>query len=99
MCDRPPVKDLVGVALRALSRLDVEGLEEMAERCKRLRCEMEERPREEWTEFVVEAREALQPLRNFARVLDATAANLDILANLSDLRAGRLEYGGRRSRV
>lgn len=95
---QPSMRELAGASVRALSRFDVDALETLVEHCEALRRQMQGMPPEEWKRLFFEAQEALQPMRNFARALETTAANLEVLANLSDLRAGRLEYGRRRSR-
>jgi hypothetical protein len=45
-----------------------------------------------------QAREAKGDMAVFARVLEATRANLDVMNRLRELRAGRLEYGERLTR-
>ena len=92
------MKDLARAAVRALAQFETDGLVELAEICETLRRAMPDAPLEERVAFAAEARDALQPMRNFACVLEATAANLDVLANLSDLHSGRLEYSCRRPR-
>ena len=82
----------------ALARFDADWLEALAAACEVLRSEFQETTPEQRLSFSLEARQAVQPMRNLERTLAATVANLDVLANLSELRAERLEYGGRRPR-
>jgi len=49
-------------------------------------------------EMFRQAREAKGDMAVFARVLEATRANLDVMNRLRELRAGRLEYGERLTR-
>jgi hypothetical protein len=96
--ERPLLKELVVEASQALSRLDAERLEELALSCQALTRELVE---QEWkkhdgdgrTVLEREAREAAGDMAVFARVLEATRANLEVMNRLRELRAGRLEYG------
>ncbi len=45
-----------------------------------------------------QAREAAADMAVFARVLDATRANLHVMNRLRELRMGRLEYSERQAR-
>ena len=52
------------------------------------------RSNEAWrADLVAQAREAVGEMAVFARILDATRANLEVMHRLRELRAGRLEYG------
>jgi hypothetical protein len=96
----PVLKELVREASRSLACLDAERLEELALSCQALNRDLH-RDREcdgggggkrhEVPES--EAREALRDLAVFARVLEATRANILVMERLRELRAGRLEYG------
>jgi hypothetical protein len=44
------------------------------------------------TRLARQAREAAGDMAVFARVLDATRSNLQVMSRLRELRAGRLEY-------
>jgi hypothetical protein len=42
-----------------------------------------------------QAQDAVSDMAVFARVLEATRANLDVMSRLSDLHAGKVEYSQR----
>jgi hypothetical protein len=100
----PALRELVVEASRALAQLDADRLEELALSCQALTREWTR----EWTHdrlpinqaersrMAAEARDAQGDMVLFARVLDATRANLQVVERLRALRAGRLEYGDRR---
>ena len=85
-------------ASRALARLDADRLEELALSCQAL--EPRSGARRSGATGCGDARAALARERKeaegdmavFARVLEATRANLDVMNRLRELRAGRLEY-------
>ena len=89
----PKLKELVVEASQALARLDAERLEEMALSCRALNRDLEHMDAGGRTELVLEAREARGDMAVFARVLEATRANLNVMNRLRELRMGRLEYG------
>jgi hypothetical protein len=89
----PELKQLVAEASRALARLDADRLEELALSCQALNRDLEPAGREERAGLARQAREAQKELAIFARVLEATRANLHVMSRLRELRAGRLEYG------
>jgi hypothetical protein len=94
---RPKLKELVVEASRALARLDADRLEELALSCQALNRDLVQ---SDWTQedgdgraaLAREARDAAGDMAVFARVLEATRANLNVMNRLRELRAGRLEY-------
>jgi hypothetical protein len=76
----PELKQMVAEASRALALLDAERLEELARACCALN-----RPRLDHLEVSRQAREAASGLAVFARVLDATRANLTVMNRLRAL--------------
>jgi len=89
------LKELVVEASRALARLDADRLEELALSCQALNRELAPEGAGQRAEMLRQAREAKGDMAVFARVLEATQANLDVMNRLRELRAGRLEYGER----
>jgi len=97
--ERPRLREVVVEASRALARLDTGRLEELALSCQALNREMAEADRGRRVELAVESREAQGDMAVFARVLEATRANLHVMNRLKELREGRLEYGGAQTRL
>ncbi|MGA2671921.1 MAG: hypothetical protein ABSE99_01725 [Terracidiphilus sp.] len=89
----PELKKLVAEASRALARLDADRLEELALSCQALNRDLAPGQRRDSAELARQAREAQGDMAVFARVLEATRANLHVMSRLRELRAGRLEYG------
>ncbi len=89
---RPLLKELVVEASQALARLDAERLEELALSCLALNRELEREDAAERQALALEVKEAAGDMAVFARVLEATRANLNVMNRLRELRAGRLEY-------
>ncbi len=87
------LKDLVVEASRALALLDADRLEELALSCQALNRDLAPACATERAMLARQAREAAQDMAVFARVLEATRANLNVMNRLRELRAGRLEYG------
>ena len=87
------LKDLVAEALKALARLDAERLEELALSCEALNRAPAPASAEARARLARQANEAAAEMAVFARVLEATRANLNVMQRLRDLRAGRMEYG------
>ena len=83
---------LVVEASRALARLDADRREELALSCQALNRELTPANGGERAALVLEAREAVGEMAVFARVLEATRANLNVMNRLRELCAGRLEY-------
>lgn len=104
--EHPKLKDLVVEASQALARLDTDRLEELALSCEILNRDLQGCARTVVDQavrrrLVIESREAAGDMAVFARVLEVTRANLNVMNRLRKLRtseleyrAGRLEYGG-----
>ncbi len=95
---RPLLKELVVEASQALARLDAERLEELALSCQALNRDLvlggpEPADGDASAALAAEAQKAARDMAVFARVLEATRANLEVMNRLRDLRAGRVEYG------
>ena len=92
----PKLKELVVEASRALARLDADRLEELALSCQALNRDLaHDRTQQDGDASVtlaMECKEAEGDMAVFARVLEATRANLNVMNRLRELRAGRLEY-------
>jgi hypothetical protein len=91
--EHPELKKLVVEASRALACLDANRLEELALSCQALNRDLAPASREEHAVLAGQARDAAGEMAVFARVLEATRANLNVMNRLRELRAGRLEYG------
>jgi len=96
-CGRPKLKELVVEASRALARLDADRLEELALSCQALNRELVQKEHArggaaDRAALALECKEAEGDMAVFARVLEATRANLTVMNRLRELRAGRLEY-------
>lgn len=89
----PALKQLVVEATEALAHLDADRLEELALSCQALNRELPRATGEDRSLLVAEAREVAGEMAVFARVLEATRANLNVMNRLRELRGGRLEYG------
>jgi hypothetical protein len=102
----PKLKELVVEASAALARLDADRLEELALSCQALNRDLPgrdpaQRDGNMRQALVLESREAAGDMAVFARVLEVTRANLNVINRLRKLRvseleyrAGRLQYGG-----
>ena len=93
----PKLKELVVEASRALSRLDADRLEELALCCQALnrdlaQNELSQQDGDARAALALECKEAKGDMAVFARVLEATRANMDVMSRLRELRTGRLEY-------
>lgn len=86
------LKELVVEASRALARLDADRLEELALSCQALNRDLAPANSEEQAGLARKAQEAVGEMAVFARVLEATRANLHVMNRLRELHAGRLEY-------
>ena len=96
--EHPGLKELVVEASRALARLDADRLEELALSCQALNRDQASGKGLDRSALVIEAREAQGEMAVFARVLEATRANLNVIDRLRELRGSRLEYGERLAR-
>jgi hypothetical protein len=96
----PELKALIAEASQALARLDMGRLEELALSCQALSRTMapENADLDARRQLAQQAREAAADMAVFARVLDATRANLHVMNRLRELRLGRLEYSERQAR-
>jgi hypothetical protein len=95
---RPLLKELVVEASRALARLDADRLEELALSCQALnrdlvQSDLASRDEVDRAALALESREAEGDMAVFARVLEATRANLNVMNRLRELRTGHLGYG------
>ena len=95
----PELKELVVEASRALARLDATRLEELALSCQALTRARNPEDAGEWALLAGQAREAEADLAVFARVLEATRANLNVMNRLRALRVVQLEYTERQARA
>ncbi|MGB7265379.1 MAG: hypothetical protein WBC92_07685 [Terracidiphilus sp.] len=94
----PELKELLAEASCALARLDAGRLEELAISCEALNCSLGPMSIEERRDLARQAMDAMADMAVFARVLDATRANLNVMKRLRELRAVRLEYSERMTR-
>lgn len=92
---RPELKAMVTEASQALARLDAARLEELALSCAALNREVAPLSAGDQETRKDEAREAVEEMAVFARVLEATRGNIRVMNRLRELRMGRLEYGER----
>jgi len=90
----PVLKELVAEASRSLARLDAERLEELALSCQQLNRGLAVEDFEWRSRLAHQSREAAGEMAVFARVLEVSRANLNVMNRLRELRRGRLEYGG-----
>ena len=90
--ERRELKDLVAEASRSLARLDADRLEELALSCQALNRDLMPARADQSSELARQALEATGEMAVFARVIEATRANLQVMNRLRELRAGRLEY-------
>jgi hypothetical protein len=89
------MKELVVEASQALARLDADRLEELALCCQALNRDMAQNELahgDARAALALECKEARGDMAVFARVLDATRANLNVMSRLRELHAGQLEY-------
>ncbi len=90
--EHPELKQLVVEASRALANLDADRLEELALSCQALNRALAPMSPDQRKTLARQSREAAGDMATFARVLDATRANLNVMKRLRDLRTGHLEY-------
>jgi aminopeptidase N len=91
----PELKELVLEASRSLARLDADRLEELALSCQALNRELTPMSPAQRVSLARQSRAALGDMATFARVLEATRANLNVMNRLRALRAGRRDYTDR----
>lgn len=85
------LEKLVGDASRALARLDADRLEELALSCRALNRDATPLDRQTLAQ---QSHAVKEEMAVFARVIQGTHANLEVMNRLREFRAGRLEYGG-----
>jgi uncharacterized protein YjiS (DUF1127 family) len=85
----PELRELVVEASRALARLDAERLEDLALSCLALNRDLEIAGIVSRRDLSRQAKDALQDLGVFGRVLEATRANLAVMNRIRAIRAGR----------
>ena len=90
----PQLRELVVEASQSLARLDADRLEELALSCQALNRDLTPMDGQQRAELARQSREAIGDMAVFARVLEATRANLNVMNRLREIREGRLEYGG-----
>ena len=91
--EMPELKQLVTEASRALARLDASRHEELALSCQALNRDLAVAGEEDRVELARQARDAAGEMAAFAKVLDMTRGNLNVMFRLQQLLSGRLEYG------
>ena len=89
---RPALKELVLEASRALALLDADRLEALALSCQALNRELAAPAPLERPALAMEVREAAGDMAVFARVLEVTRANLNVMRRLRESHRDRLEY-------
>lgn len=90
--NNPELKKIVVEASQALALLDADRLEELALSCQALNRDLQNAGNAQRKELVDQVRDAAGEMAVFARVLEATRANLNVMHRLRELREGRLEY-------
>ena len=93
-----PLKEIVIEASQALARLDANRLEELALCCQALNKDLSQDKTGKRQQLAGQAREAAGDMAIFARVLEVTRENLQVLNRLRELRGGPLEYSERQIR-
>jgi hypothetical protein len=94
----PELKELVVEASQALARLDAPRLEELALSCQALTRTLNPKDTRIRKLLAQQVQEAKADMAVFARVLEATRSNLNVMSRLRELRAGRVEYTERQAR-
>jgi hypothetical protein len=94
----PELKQIVSEASRALALLDADRLEELARSCQALNRDCMESDHLAHAGMARQARDAARDMAVFARVLDATRANLHVMNRLRELRMGEGSYEPAESR-
>jgi septal ring factor EnvC (AmiA/AmiB activator) len=91
---RSELRETIAEATRSLALLDADRLEELARSCDRLNRDLATFSPAEMAIRERQAREASQEMAVFARVLEATRANINVMHRLRALCEGLVEYGG-----
>jgi hypothetical protein len=95
MCIRrfaPSEKSFIAEASRALARLDAERLEEMALSCEALTRDLPSSSSERRAVFKFDSEDTLNEMAVFARVIEATRANLKVLGRPGSGGSKAIEY-------
>ncbi len=90
---QPELKNMLAEASHALAHLDTDRLEEMTLSCTALIRDMDRTRYDTQASVESGSSEAMEKMAIFARVLEATRSNLDVMRRLRARRAARLEYG------
>jgi hypothetical protein len=90
---RPVLREVVREASRSLACLDAERLEELVISCQALNRDLDAADEERRKGLAQEAEESAREMAIFARVLEATRANMGVMYRLRELRAGRPRFG------
>lgn len=85
----PQLRELVVEASRALATLDTARLEELALCCQSLNRDLDTADSSWRAEMAHQSAEARSDMAVFARVLEATQANIAVINRIRVLRAGR----------
>jgi hypothetical protein len=96
--ENPELKQVVREASQALARLDAGRLEELALSCQALSRDLAVADTCGRARFADQARDAAEEMAVFARVLEVTRGNLNVMTRLRELRAGRMEYSEAQAR-
>lgn len=88
----PQLKELVAEASQALARLDAARLEELAVSCQTLTQMLGPKEAHVRGLLASQARDMQSDIAVFARVIEATRANLNVMNRLRELGAGSVEY-------
>jgi hypothetical protein len=88
----PLLKELVMEASQALARLNAERLEELALSCQALNRDLAGMDGDARAVLLPQAQAAAKDMAVFARVLDATCSNLELMNRLRERRRCQLEY-------
>jgi hypothetical protein len=86
------LREFAREAAEALAHLEAERLDELASSCADLISRLEAAEADQRVALASQAREAVSDMAVFARVLDATRANLNVMKRLRELSGERLEY-------
>jgi hypothetical protein len=87
----PSLKDMITEASLALARLDSDRLEELGLSFEALTRGLGNPDENKEISFECEARDTVQQMAVFSRVLEATRSNLNVMQRLREMRARRVE--------
>jgi len=88
------LRNTIAEASLSLALLDADRLEELAFECRKLNNDARLMPSVERADLARQALQASKEMAVFARVIEATRANLNVMRRLRDLRQGGCEYDG-----